>query len=454
MEVTGIPFAVYDVIFYIGATLNQFGDGTGVIKFNGGADRAFKLKPGAFDGTFTEMVDATTQGNYIVFKGVTGSSFTTQTWGNGFNHVGPFGFQIREAAVADTTPPTLNGSSIVDDKGGSPVTVGTLVTYTVTFSEDMDASTVSAADFGNAGTSAVTIGTVTETSPGVFTVPVTPTSAGTLRLRVNAGAVLNDAAGNALVTTADITDDTTLTVTPLNTAPTITTYSPADNATGVAVFANLVATFSENVTIGTGNITLKNLSDGTQTTIVVTDTTQVSISGAVLTINPTADLLSGKNYAVQIAATAIRDLANNAFAGIANDTAWNFTTLTDFAVWAAKFAGANLTDPNADFDGDRQSNDYERIWGLNPTNAASQNPFTSTSNLAVGNFSYTRRIPSLTGYSYTVWTSTNLTTWAQDTGAVQAPGAPVAEVETVTVNLSPALLGGPRLFVRMRAAQP
>jgi hypothetical protein len=30
----------------------------------------------------------------------------------------------------------------------------------------------------------------------------------------------------------------------------------------------------------------------------------------------------------------------------------------------------------------------------------------------------------------------------------------VAEVETVTVNLSPALLGGPRLFVRMRAAQP
>ena len=100
------------------------------------------------------------------------------------------------------------------------------------------------------------------------------------------------------------------------------------------------------------------------------------------------------------------------------------------------------------------NNDYERIWGLNPTNAASRNPFTSTSNLAVGNFSYTRRVPSLTGYSYTVWTSTNLTTWAQDTGAVQAPGAPVAEVETVTVNLSPALLGGPRLFVRMRAAQP
>ena len=102
MEMTGIPFPVYDVIFYLGANLAQFGDGTGVIKFNGGADRAFKLKAGAFDGSFTEMVDATTEGNYIVFKNVTGSSFTTQTWGtgdNGFNHVGPFGFQIREAVA-------------------------------------------------------------------------------------------------------------------------------------------------------------------------------------------------------------------------------------------------------------------------------------------------------------------------------------------------------------------
>jgi hypothetical protein len=224
MEVTGIPFAVYDVIFYIGANKDQYGDGTGVIKFNGGADRAFKLKPGAFDGTFTEMVNASTPGNYIVFGGVTGSSFTTRTWGNGpngFNHIGPCGFQIREAVAADTTPPTLNGSSIVDDKSGGPVDENTPVNYTVTFSEDMDAGTVSAADFGNAGTSAVAIGTVAETSPGVFTMPVTPTSAGTLRLRVNAGAVLNDAAGNALVTTSAITDDTTITVTS-NTAPVAT----------------------------------------------------------------------------------------------------------------------------------------------------------------------------------------------------------------------------------------
>jgi hypothetical protein len=102
MEMTNIPFAVYDVIFYIRANDGQFGDGTGIIKFKGGADRAFKLKSGAFDGNFIEMVDTTTEGNYIVFKNVTGSSFTAQTWGtgsNGFNHLGPAGFQVREVAA-------------------------------------------------------------------------------------------------------------------------------------------------------------------------------------------------------------------------------------------------------------------------------------------------------------------------------------------------------------------
>ncbi|MCX6878989.1 MAG: Ig-like domain repeat protein [Verrucomicrobia bacterium] len=101
MEVTSIPFAVYDVIFYMGANAAQYGTGTGKIVFNGGPEREFTVKPGAFDGTFTEMVDATTPGNYLIYKGVTGASFTTQTWGTGptgFNHLGPNGFQIMEVA--------------------------------------------------------------------------------------------------------------------------------------------------------------------------------------------------------------------------------------------------------------------------------------------------------------------------------------------------------------------
>lgn len=39
--------------------------------------------------------------------------------------------------VLDNTAPTL--ASIADDKAGAPVQVDTLITYTVTFSDDMDA---------------------------------------------------------------------------------------------------------------------------------------------------------------------------------------------------------------------------------------------------------------------------------------------------------------------------
>src|SRR5581483_2126336 len=95
---------------------------------------------------------------------------------------------------------------------------GDVLSYTVTFSEDIDASTVSAADFGNAGTAGITIGAIAKTAPGVFSVEVTATSVGTLVLQVNAGAVIRDAAGNALDTTSAILDDTTVTVADL-TAP-------------------------------------------------------------------------------------------------------------------------------------------------------------------------------------------------------------------------------------------
>ncbi|MCU0785063.1 MAG: Ig-like domain-containing protein, partial [Verrucomicrobia bacterium] len=276
-------------------------------------------------------------------------------------------------------------------------------------------------------------------SPGkLYAVQIAPTAIGGLATNVFAG-ITNDTAWNFTTTNPDVI------------APVILSLSPADGATNVTVSANLVATFSEPIQLGTGNLTLRNLTDATQTTIAVTNVAQVSVAGAVLTINPATNLLAGKAYALQIAATAIDDLVTNSFAGIANDTIWNFTTQTDFAVWAAQFAGANLADPNADFDGDGLSNNYERIWGLNPTNAASRNSFTAIAGIKSGNFSYTRRTRALTGLNYTVWTSTNLVTWAQDPGAIQTPGTLVAEVETVAVTLSPALLTGPQLFVRMRA---
>lgn len=108
------------------------------------------------------------------------------------------------------SPPTLD--SIADDQGGGPVATNALVTYTLTFSKTMNATTIDATDFGNAGSSSITIGTITEVSPTVFTVEVTPTTAGTLKFQINQGAVIEDVDAIALDTTTAIEDTTEITV--------------------------------------------------------------------------------------------------------------------------------------------------------------------------------------------------------------------------------------------------
>jgi hypothetical protein len=111
------------------------------------------------------------------------------------------------------------------------------------------------------------------------------------------------------------------------TAPTVVSLSPVDNATGVAIAANLVMTFNEDVM----DLPLKTI------TIYKSDTTvfesinlpdpRVTFSGTTVTINPTANFQNSTSYYVQISANAIQDLVGNQYAGIANTTTWNFTTV-------------------------------------------------------------------------------------------------------------------------------
>lgn len=118
--------------------------------------------------------------------------------------------------------------------------------------------------------------------------------------------------------------------------PSVSSFSPADDATAVATATNLTATFTEDIAFGTGTIDLYDSDDDLiesfdVETDVGTDPGEVSISGAVLTINPTAALEEVKGHYVQIDATAIDDLAGNSFAGIADKTTWSFTTADETA---------------------------------------------------------------------------------------------------------------------------
>ncbi|CAD5371029.1 hypothetical protein RA210_U140033 [Rubrivivax sp. A210] len=143
--------------------------------------------------------------------------------------------------------------------------------------------------------------------------------AGTITAGGQTYAVYNDTTSAAqLLVDTDITRNITA---PVDTAPTLVNSSPADNATGVTAASNIVLTFSEAIVAGTGNIVISN---GTDTrTISVTDTSQVTISGNTLSINPATDLQSG-TYNVQMLSGVIKDSTNNPYAGISDATTLNF----------------------------------------------------------------------------------------------------------------------------------
>ncbi|MCX7247176.1 MAG: Ig-like domain-containing protein [Burkholderiales bacterium] len=107
------------------------------------------------------------------------------------------------------------------------------------------------------------------------------------------------------------------------TVPTISTFSPIDEATGIAIGSNITLTFSESIQRGTGSILLKTAAGTTVATYDAVTSVNLSIFGSTLTINPTADLAYSTGYKVEFAAGTIKDLAGNSYAGT---TSYNFTT--------------------------------------------------------------------------------------------------------------------------------
>jgi serralysin len=108
-------------------------------------------------------------------------------------------------------------------------------------------------------------------------------------------------------------------------APTLVSASPTDGTNNVKEDANIVLTFSENIVAGVGKVTIRQ-ADGTvfQTFDMATAPAGVTISGKVLTVNPTGFLKAGAGYYVTIDAGAVKDTAGNVFAGIATTTDLNF----------------------------------------------------------------------------------------------------------------------------------
>ena len=111
------------------------------------------------------------------------------------------------------------------------------------------------------------------------------------------------------------------------TAPVISTLSPANGATDVAIaLSSLVATFTEDVKKGTGNVVIKKVSGGAVVETIDVTSGSVTISGAEVTIAVDSFFEPGTGYYVEIDNGAIEDLFGNDFTGISGSSTWSFTT--------------------------------------------------------------------------------------------------------------------------------
>ena len=201
---------------------------------------------------------------------------------------------VNYVFLANST--TDYGKLAVDDQNGA-------TTFSISTDSALSAGTYTSVITGVSSSrfTAGSTGTVTVTN-GKFNWTLTETSSGSTNW-------------NLVVTNFD------------NDAPTLSSSSPSDNATEVAINANIVLTFSETVDAESGNITIKKTSD--DSAIETIDVTGAKVSGSgstAITINPSADLTADIDYYILIDATAFDDTAGNSYAGISSKTVLNFST--------------------------------------------------------------------------------------------------------------------------------
>ena len=343
-------------ILAFGATIDTEPGTQNLVPF-GGADDTFVIPAG---GATVAAGIQNTNADAVQNSILTDTTFGTTDHANGLNFdeagsVGAaltsfghanlprtyaFSIEVEPVELSNPTPPIVTGLSPSVDS----TEVAISSDLKVTFDELIVAGTgnITIKNLTDLTQIAIPVGDAQVTVEGRFLTinPTQPLEAGkAYAIQIDATAI-DDTTGDNFT---GIEDDVTWafnTAAPDFDAPEIETLNPVNSGINVLLVSDLEATFDELIAIGSGDIVLKNLTDGTEVEIPVGDA-QVSISGNVMTIDPTDDLELGKNYAVQIAPTAIDDLAGNSFVGISDNTTWNFAT-------RIPVIGGNIIGPGAD----------------------------------------------------------------------------------------------------------
>ena len=204
--------------------------------------------------------------------------------------------------------------------------------------------------------------------------------------------------------------------------------------------------YSGNTTVNAGTLSLGN---GISNTNLANSSSITIASGATLHLNYSGtDTVNALSFAGIARPPGIYSSSNSPFITGPGTLTVSTGPATDYAGWADfhTISGGQ----NGDDDSDGMSNFAEYAFGQNPT-SPSGNPVSFLSTTTGPHLTYTRRMPSLTGHTHRVMTSTHLTGWTEDSTATQTVIATSGDVETVQVTLSAALLAETKLFIRITA---
>ncbi len=228
-------------------------------------------------------------------------------------------------AAYNLAVPTLSSSSPSDDA----TNVALDANIVLTFSERMDVEEGNITIKKTSGSTTVETINVTSsqvTGTGTTTITINPSS----DLEQNTEYyVLIDATAfddGSDASYAGITSTTALSFTAANSAPTLVSSVPADDATDVAIDANIILNFSESVNADDGDIVIYKTSGGTTVETIASTTSNVTGSGtSQITINPSADFEYGIEYYILIDSGAFDDANDEDYTGITSTTALSFT---------------------------------------------------------------------------------------------------------------------------------
>ena len=222
-----------------------------------------------------------------------------------------YNFSFTTGAALDITAPTVT----LTDPTNNATGVATSKAVGVTFSEALTASTVSASTFTLKQGTTTVAGTVTYTGTKATFTPSSALAASAIYTATITTGV-KDLVGNALA--ANYTFNFTTAAAADVTAPTVSSTSPLNNATAVALNKAVTVSFSEAMTSSTISASTFTLKQGT--TAVAGS---VTYSGTTATFTPSAALTAGTVYTATIT-TGAKDLAGNALAA---STSVSFTTV-------------------------------------------------------------------------------------------------------------------------------